>query len=242
MPRGRIRESLVERRFPNRFNVCGWQRVHPPTRSKLVWKPALRPSAKDLRMRPSTWTYLDTTTRAGGYARRNAGFIRQPRCGSPGCRINPEFRPECVPLLGPLYGSRCSATATRFPAPPLEERVRERRPLRSTFHRDGLVEDPRWKRVLDGNRKSQRGPPLPSPLLPRRRGGSTRTSGRRLCQAERQIYPAAPVRLAGLPDESGVPVVVSGCAPCERRRWRVLLAGDNDFCDREHREQTSRMR
>ena len=101
---------------------------------------------------------------------------------------------------------------------------------------------PRWKRVLDGNRKSQRGPPLPSPLLPRRRGGSTRTSGRRLCQAERQIYPAAPVRLAGLPDESGVPVVVSGCAPCERRRWRVLLAGDNDFCDREHREQTSRMR
>ena len=168
MPRGRIRESLVERRFPSRFNVCGWQRVHPPTRSKLVWKPALRPSAKDLRMRPSTWTYLDTTTRAGGYARRNAGFIRQPRCGSPGCRINPEFRPECVPLLGPLYGSRCSATATRFPAPPLEERVRERRPLRSTFHRDGLVEDPDGREFWTGIAKASEG--LLSPALSSRGG------------------------------------------------------------------------
>jgi hypothetical protein len=36
--------------------------------------------------------------------------------------------------------------------------------------------------------------------------------GGRLCQSERRIHPAAPVRLAGLPDESGVPVVVSGCA------------------------------
>jgi CheY-like chemotaxis protein len=38
------------------------------------------------------WAHLDTTTKAGGNANRNAGFIRQPRCGSPACRMNPAFR------------------------------------------------------------------------------------------------------------------------------------------------------
>jgi hypothetical protein len=37
--------------------------------------------------------------------------------------------------------------------------------------------------------------------------------GGRPCQSERRIHPAAPVRFAGLPDESGVPVVVSRRAP-----------------------------
>ena len=37
----------------------------------------------------------DTTTKAGGYANRNAGFIRQPQCGSPACRMNPAFRWWC---------------------------------------------------------------------------------------------------------------------------------------------------
>ncbi|MEI6782793.1 MAG: hypothetical protein WCQ21_17940, partial [Verrucomicrobiota bacterium] len=31
-------------------------------------------------------------TKAGGDANRNAGFIRQPKCDSSGCRINPAFR------------------------------------------------------------------------------------------------------------------------------------------------------
>jgi hypothetical protein len=35
--------------------------------------------------------------------------------------------------------------------------------------------------------------------------------GERRCQLERRIHPVAPVRLAGRPDESGVPVVVPGC-------------------------------
>src|ERR1035437_5026304 len=34
----------------------------------------------------------DTTTKAGGPANRNAGFIRQPQCGPPACRMNPAFR------------------------------------------------------------------------------------------------------------------------------------------------------
>ena len=36
----------------------------------------------------------------------------------------------------------------------------------------------RWKRSRRGNRKNQPGPPLPSPLLQRRRGGSTRAPRR----------------------------------------------------------------
>ena len=32
---------------------------------------------------------------AGGDANRNAAFTRQPKCGSPGCRLNPAFRWRC---------------------------------------------------------------------------------------------------------------------------------------------------
>ena len=55
--------------------------------------------------------------------------------------MNPAFRPECAHWHGTLHGARCSAAATRFLSPPLEERVRERRPLRSTCPRDGREED-----------------------------------------------------------------------------------------------------
>ena len=55
--------------------------------------------------------------------------------------MNPEFRPECALLLGPLRGSRCSPAATQIPSPPLAERTRERRPLRSTYQRAGLEDD-----------------------------------------------------------------------------------------------------
>ncbi|MCX6925439.1 MAG: hypothetical protein NT154_19855, partial [Verrucomicrobia bacterium] len=45
---------------------------------------------------PSKWLRSSgahpDTTKAGGYANRNAGFIRQPQCGSPACRMNPALR------------------------------------------------------------------------------------------------------------------------------------------------------
>jgi hypothetical protein len=50
------------------------------------------------------WTHSDTTTKAGGYANRNAGFIRQPQCGSPACRMNPAFRWWSQDAPGPLRG------------------------------------------------------------------------------------------------------------------------------------------
>jgi hypothetical protein len=56
--------------------------------------------------------------------------------------MNPACCPECVPLLGPLHGSKCLPAATQIPSPPLEERARERRPLLSTYKRDGLEEYP----------------------------------------------------------------------------------------------------
>src|ERR1039458_3795289 len=51
---GRIRESLAERRFPNRLRARGWLGGHLATveHGKPVWKPALRRSTKDSRMRP----------------------------------------------------------------------------------------------------------------------------------------------------------------------------------------------
>ena len=73
----------------------------------------------------------DTTTKAGGYAslglprpaplaglvmaRRNAGFIRQPHCGSPGCWMNPAFRWWCqdVPARANLSASGLSALRER---------------------------------------------------------------------------------------------------------------------------------
>jgi hypothetical protein len=50
---GRIRESLAERRFPNRLRARGWLGGHFATveHGKPVWKPALRRSTKNLRMR-----------------------------------------------------------------------------------------------------------------------------------------------------------------------------------------------
>jgi len=42
--------------------------------------------------RGPTGAHPDTTTKAGGHANRNAGFIRQPQCGSLACRMNPAFR------------------------------------------------------------------------------------------------------------------------------------------------------
>src|ERR1035441_2100603 len=52
--RGRIRESLAERRFPNRLGARGWLGGHLATveHGKPVWKPALRRSTKVSRMRP----------------------------------------------------------------------------------------------------------------------------------------------------------------------------------------------
>ncbi len=59
----------------------------------------------------------------------------------------------------------------------------------------------------------------PRPLRGRRRGGgSRRASGGRLGQSRRQIHPAAPVWLAGRPDESGVLVVVWRIWDCLRIR------------------------
>jgi hypothetical protein len=60
----RIRESVAERRFPNRPNVSTGGKVStkPPTRSKPVWKPALRLSTKDSHMRAGM--------SAGGHATR----------------------------------------------------------------------------------------------------------------------------------------------------------------------------
>src|ERR1017187_10419566 len=51
---GRILESLAERRFPNRLRARGWLGGHLATveHGKPVWKPALRRSTKDSRMRP----------------------------------------------------------------------------------------------------------------------------------------------------------------------------------------------
>jgi len=46
------------------------------------------------------WTHPNTTTKAGGYANRNAGFIRQPQCGSRACRMNPAFRWWCRDARG----------------------------------------------------------------------------------------------------------------------------------------------
>jgi hypothetical protein len=37
----------------------------------------------------------DTTAKTGGYANRNAGFIRQPGEPNWGCRMNPAFRWWC---------------------------------------------------------------------------------------------------------------------------------------------------
>jgi hypothetical protein len=37
----------------------------------------------------------DTTTKAGGHANRNAGFIRQAGAPHQGCRMNPAFRWWC---------------------------------------------------------------------------------------------------------------------------------------------------
>ncbi|MEI7940184.1 MAG: hypothetical protein WCK27_26165, partial [Verrucomicrobiota bacterium] len=37
----------------------------------------------------------DTTTKAGGHAKRNAGFIRQAGEPRQGCRMNPAFRWWC---------------------------------------------------------------------------------------------------------------------------------------------------
>ena len=57
---------------------------------------------------------------------------------------------------------------------------------------------------------------LPRPARHERAGASGQPhQGKRLGQSERWIHPTAPVRLARLPDESGVPVVVSGCAVFE---------------------------
>ena len=52
---GRIRESLAERRFPNRLRARGWFSGHFATvgHGKPVWKPALRGSTKNSRMRPT---------------------------------------------------------------------------------------------------------------------------------------------------------------------------------------------
>src|ERR1017187_8330988 len=54
--RGRIRESLAEPRFPNRLRARGWLggRLATVEHSKPVWKPALRRSTKDSRMRPES--------------------------------------------------------------------------------------------------------------------------------------------------------------------------------------------
>jgi hypothetical protein len=53
-------------------------------------------------------------TRAGalGHFHRNAGFIQQPQCGAPACRMNPAFRlawpPASVVVLG--YARRALQT------------------------------------------------------------------------------------------------------------------------------------
>ncbi|MCX6925799.1 MAG: hypothetical protein NT154_21720, partial [Verrucomicrobia bacterium] len=72
----------------------------------------------------------DTTTKAGGYANRNAGFIRQPQCGSPGCRMNPAFwwrrqdmpTPSRVHALSlPTMLPLCYASASRMADARIEE-------------------------------------------------------------------------------------------------------------------------
>jgi hypothetical protein len=64
------------------------------------------PAASPLSLSCLDGTHPDTTTKAGGYANRNAGFIRQPQCGSPACRMNPAFRWRCqdAPTAVGCYG------------------------------------------------------------------------------------------------------------------------------------------
>src|ERR1017187_648244 len=62
---GRIRESLAERRFPNRLRARGWFSGHLATvgHDKPVWKPALRRSTKNSRMRRNPSSQLQTEFR-----------------------------------------------------------------------------------------------------------------------------------------------------------------------------------
>ena len=79
---GRIRESLAERRFPNRLNVL----TKPLARCKPVWKPALRQSTKDSRMRTgvgrSEWRVahqLSRETSLPGHSNSHFGLVGRAR-------------------------------------------------------------------------------------------------------------------------------------------------------------------
>jgi len=74
----------------------------------------------------------------------------------------------------PSHASRCALAAAPFPSPPLEERGRERRPLFSASPPDMLMRQPRWDVAMNRRIENGDGPPLPSPLLQRMRGGAAR--------------------------------------------------------------------
>ena len=77
-----------------------------------------------------------------------------------------------------LPASRCSSAAARLPSRPLEERVRERRPLRSKIQRDRLEVDAAGSDLWTVIARNSRG--LLSPALSSKggEGGSTRAPRR----------------------------------------------------------------
>ena len=80
---------------------------------------------------------------------------------------------ECGGSSCSLHASRCSLTEAPFPSPPLEERGRERRSSFSARTPD-IGAATRWNVVPNRSIENSDGPPLPNPLLQRRRGRTTR--------------------------------------------------------------------
>ena len=127
-------------------------------------------------------------------------FGRQRQSGSP-------VPPHPSPLPKGEGATRVKSEGRRSKAErrPKPEGRRPNRPRPSGF---GFRNSAFFRPSAFGRRTSK----LPPPLLPRSRGGRRRAPGRRRCQSERRIHPAAQVRLARLPVKSGVPVAVPGCA------------------------------
>src|ERR1017187_5509641 len=89
---GRIRQSLAERRFPNRLNVSSGCKVStkPPTRSKLIRKPALGDVFSFVRI-----------TGAGRWSKRYTWGSHPPDTVR-----SPSFPPPCTHAWGWLAGGR----------------------------------------------------------------------------------------------------------------------------------------